>query len=94
MGAPSARQAQTSAASGRRTAEASAERESAFRVNGVSWEIQPEPVDSAERDALLLAAQRALADEVESAWWRSGFEDLGGGPAPEQAWSGAGVVEA
>jgi hypothetical protein len=34
-----------------------------------------------------------LADEHESAWWRSGFEDLGGGPAAKQAWSGSGVIE-
>jgi hypothetical protein len=59
----------------------------------VSWDVRPEPVDADERAALLQAAEAALADEDESAWWRSGLEDLGGGPAAEEAWSGAGVVE-
>lgn len=59
----------------------------------MSWEIQPEPADAAERDALLSAAEEALAGEDESAWWRSGFEDLGGSSAPQQAWSGPGVIE-
>ena len=59
----------------------------------MSWEVWPEPVDVDERAALLQAAEQALTDEGESAWWRSGLEDLGGGPAPEEAWSGAGVVE-
>ena len=59
----------------------------------MSWEIQPEPADAAERDALLSAAEEALAGKDESAWWRSGFEDLGGSSAPQQAWSGPGVIE-
>ena len=57
------------------------------------WEIQPEPADDAERAALVKAAAQALAAESESAWWRSGFDDLGGGPAPKEAWSGSGIVE-
>jgi hypothetical protein len=59
----------------------------------VDWEIHPEPADDAEREALVKAATHALPAESESAWWRSGFDDLGGGPAPKQAWSGSGVVE-
>jgi hypothetical protein len=59
----------------------------------VGWEVRPEPLDPDERAALLEAAEAALAADGESAWWRSGFEELGGGPAPEQAWSGTGVVE-
>lgn len=59
----------------------------------MSWQIRPEPLDLRERTALLDAAEEALADEGESAWWRSGFDDLGDDPASEQAWSGTGVVE-
>jgi len=59
----------------------------------VSWEVQPEPEDDAERAALLAAAESAVTHESESTWWRSGFDDLGDGPAPEQAWRGAGIVE-
>ena len=59
----------------------------------MSWEVHPEPRDAGEREALLEAAEAALSGEDESAWWRSGFDELGGGPAPKQAWSGAGVVE-
>lgn len=92
-GVPTTRQAQTSAASGRRTPDASAAGSHGFRLSGVSWEIQPEPADAAEREALLTAAEQALAAEGESVWWRSGLDDLGGGPATKQAWSGAGVVE-
>jgi hypothetical protein len=59
----------------------------------VSWEVTPEPADADERAALLQAAELALAGAPESEWWRSGFEDLGGGPAPQQTWGGAGIVE-
>ena len=59
----------------------------------MSWEVRPEPSDSDERAALLQAAEAALEDEDESAWWRSGFDELGGGPAAKEAWSGAGIVE-
>lgn len=59
----------------------------------MSWEVRPEPLEPDERTALLKAAEQALAENDESAWWRSGFEELGGGPAAEQSWSGAGVVE-
>ena len=59
----------------------------------MSWEVEPEPVDAEERAALLQAVERALRDEGQSQWWRSGFEDLGGGPAPKHPWRGTGVVE-
>lgn len=59
----------------------------------MSWEVRPEPAESEERAALLAAAEQALADGEESAWWRSGLEELGGGPAPQQPWRQAGVVE-
>jgi hypothetical protein len=57
------------------------------------WEVRPEPPDPKERAVLLRLAEDALGRGDESAWWRSGLDDLGGGPAPEQAWGGAGVVE-
>jgi hypothetical protein len=58
------------------------------------WELRPEPPDPGSRVALLRAAELALADEEpESAWWRSGFEELGGGPAPKESWRDSGVVE-
>jgi hypothetical protein len=56
------------------------------------WEVQPEPAGDDERAALVAAAEQALAEEAESAWWRSGLDDLGGAP-PEQAGSDPGVVE-
>lgn len=59
----------------------------------MSWDVQPEPADAAERDALLSAAEAALTRKHESAWWRSGLDDLGDGAAPEQAWHSAGIVE-
>ena len=59
----------------------------------MSWEIRPEPAETDERAALLAAAEQALAGDEESAWWRSGLEDLGGGPAPQQPWRQTGVVE-
>lgn len=57
------------------------------------WEVDPDPADEAERDALLAAAQQAFAPETESAWWRSGLEDLGGDAPAEQAGRDPGVVE-
>jgi hypothetical protein len=58
------------------------------------WELRPEPPDPGSRVALLRAAELALADEEpESAWWRSGFEELGGGPAPKESWRDSSVVE-
>jgi hypothetical protein len=58
------------------------------------WELRPEPPDPGSRAALLRAAELALADEEpESAWWRSGFEELGGGPPPKESWRDSGVVE-
>jgi hypothetical protein len=65
----------------------------------MTWSVQPEPTDEAEREALLQALKRALADEAGGAsvygthWWRSGLEDLGGGPAAEQPWGEPRVVE-
>jgi hypothetical protein len=62
----------------------------------VSWEVWPEPRNAAERAALVKAANQAVENEDESAWWRSGLEELdelSGGPAPKQAWGGASVVE-
>ncbi|MGH3116165.1 MAG: hypothetical protein ACRDQ2_03470 [Gaiellales bacterium] len=59
----------------------------------MSWKVEPEPADDQERAALLAAAERAFAPEAESAWWRSGLDDLGGGPPAEQAGGDSGVVE-
>jgi hypothetical protein len=59
----------------------------------VEWTIQP-PLEPEEVEAALLAAvEQAFAAEGESLWWRSGLEDLDGGPAPQQAWRDPGVVE-
>jgi hypothetical protein len=59
----------------------------------MSWEISPDPRDADERAALLAAADQALEEERPSAWWLSGLDELGGGPAPKESWSGPGVVE-
>ncbi len=65
----------------------------------MTWSVQPEPGDEAEREALLSALERALVEEDRGAagyaspWWRSGFRDLGWGPASEQAGREPGVVE-
>jgi hypothetical protein len=60
----------------------------------VGWEVRPEPTEEGVRAALVAAVQGLLADdESERAWWRSGFDELGGSPAPKQAWRDAGVVE-
>jgi hypothetical protein len=65
----------------------------------MTWSVHPEPTDEAEREALLQALKRALADEAGGAsayathWWRSGLEDLGGSPAAEQPWGEPRVVE-
>jgi hypothetical protein len=59
----------------------------------VDWDVEPEPADPAGRAALLAAVEKALAPETESRWWRSGLDDLGGGPSTEQAWGDSGVVE-
>lgn len=62
-----------------------------FRL--MEWEIRP-PLDEERVEAALLAAvEQALAEERESLWWRSGVEDLDGGPAPQQAWRDPDVVE-
>jgi hypothetical protein len=52
----------------------------------VTWELHPELNQPEVRAALLAAVEQALAEKDESAWWRSGFEELGDGPAPRQAW--------
>jgi hypothetical protein len=54
----------------------------------VSWEVDPEPTD-AERAALVAAAERALAPDGESAWWRSGLDDLSDGSPAGEASPGA-----
>ncbi len=59
----------------------------------MSWDVQPEPTDADERAALVAAAEQALAPPKESAWWRSGLEDLDGGAPAEQARRDPGVVE-
>ena len=65
----------------------------------MTWSVQPEPADDVERDALIAALERALAEEeaaasgTASAWWRSGFDGLGGGSAAEKPWGDPRVVE-
>jgi hypothetical protein len=60
----------------------------------VSWEVQPALGEEEVQAALLAAVEQALGEEeVGSVWWRSGLEDLGGGPTPQQAWRDPGVVE-
>jgi hypothetical protein len=62
----------------------------------VSWEVRPEPRTLDERAALVAAANQVLQRERESAWWRSGLEELealGDGPAPNQAWRATDTVE-
>jgi hypothetical protein len=66
---------------------ASAEGLLTFSLPAVSWEVRPDPEDAGERATLVAAVERALAEEAESAWWRSGLDDLGGGPAPEEPWA-------
>jgi hypothetical protein len=57
----------------------------------VTWELHPELDQPEVRAALLAAVEEALAEKDESAWWRSGFEELGDGPAPRQAWRDPGT---
>jgi hypothetical protein len=59
----------------------------------VDWQVTPEPSDDAEREALVQAAQEAVDGDRQSAWWSSGLDDLGRGPASQQAWRQSGVVE-
>jgi hypothetical protein len=59
----------------------------------MGWEVTPEPEDDAVRDALVQAADEALDGDRPSPWWSSGLDDLGGSPAPQQAWRDSGVVE-
>ena len=58
----------------------------------MDWDVDPEPLDEQERAALLAAAEQAVPDEPESAWWRSGLGDLDGGPPTDQHWRDPGVV--
>jgi hypothetical protein len=56
--------------------------------------MQPALGEEELQAALLAAVEQALgAEEAGSVWWRSGLDDLGGGPAPQQAWRDPGVVE-
>lgn len=59
----------------------------------MDWEVVPEPADELERAALLAAAEQALAPGTDSAWWRSGLEDLDGGSPAEQPWRDPGAVD-
>jgi hypothetical protein len=64
-----------------------------------TWAIDPDLTEEREREALVAAIERALAEEnggpagYGSRWWRAGLEDLGGGPAAEQAGREPRVVE-
>lgn len=68
-------------------------RRTALGCRLVEWEIQPPLEEERVEAALLAAVGQALAEERESLWWRSGVEDLDGGPAPQQAWRDPGIVE-
>jgi hypothetical protein len=81
------------AAAERLTPRASAGQPLAFSLRAVSWEVRPEPQDAQELAALLSAAERAFVEEQASDWWRSGLDDLGGGPAPNDPWGQASVIE-
>jgi hypothetical protein len=65
----------------------------------MSWVVRPEPHEAEERSALLRVVERALAEEEAgppahaSRWWRSGLDDLGGGPARREPWRQPGVAE-
>jgi hypothetical protein len=51
----------------------------------MSWDVHPDPADAEERAALVAAAEEALTSADESAWWRSGLEDLSDGTSAERA---------
>ena len=55
--------------------------------------MHPEPADPEELAALVAAAEQAFAPPEESAWWRSGLEDLDGGTPAELPRHDPGVVE-
>jgi hypothetical protein len=59
----------------------------------VDWVIRPELVEEDVQAALLAAVERELTEAEQSLWWRSGLDELDGGPAPKQAWSDPGIVE-
>ena len=65
----------------------------------MSWGVQPEPSDDAERRALLQALEQLLAEEDATApggyaspWWRSGLDSLGR-PSGEESWRDPRIVE-
>jgi hypothetical protein len=59
----------------------------------VDWVIRPGLVEEDVQAALLAAVERELTEAEQSLWWRSGLDELDGGPAPKQAWSDPGIVE-
>jgi hypothetical protein len=59
----------------------------------MSWEVRPEPNEEGVQAVLVAAVEQELGECDESAWWRSGFDELGGSPAPKQTWSDPGIVE-
>jgi hypothetical protein len=59
----------------------------------MAWVIRPELIEEDVQAALLAAVERELAQGDPSLWWRSGLDDLDGGPAPKEAWSDPGIVE-
>jgi hypothetical protein len=50
----------------------------------MSWNVHPEPADAEERAALIAAAEEAFAPPEESAWWRSGLDELDDGASAER----------
>lgn len=67
----------------------------------MTWAVQPEPADEAERSALLRALEEALGQDAAGAtpspnssrWWRSGLADLSRGAAPQELGREPGVIE-
>ena len=59
----------------------------------MDWVIRPGLVEEDVQAALLAAVERELTEAERSLWWRSGLDELDGGPAPKQAWSDPGIVE-
>ena len=59
----------------------------------MSWDVHPEPADPEDHAALVAAAEQAFAPPQESAWWRSGLDDLDGSAPADPARRDQGVVE-
>lgn len=68
----------------------------------MTWSLQPEPTDEAERRVLLATAEQALAEAGSGSvayatpWWRAGLDDLSGGfggDSVEPALGGGSVAE-